>query len=177
MFDAETVALAARIVEEGRGRGLTLATVESCTGGLISGAVTEVAGSSAVLERAFVTYSPGAKTGMVGVSPRLIARHGVVSEEVAEAMALGGIVHAPTDIAVAVTGYAGPGEDGAPHGLVCLGVARRVPRPPDGRAAPADLALRSRAERHVFPGARSEIRRAAVRRALEMVLEEIRAPA
>ncbi len=135
-----------------------LATAESCTGGMIAAALTDIAGSSDVVERGFVTYSNAAKSEMLGVPADLIARVGAVSEEVARAMAMGALVHAPVDLAIAVTGIAGPGggSAGKPVGLVHFGVARRgVP---------------THTEHHVFPGDRDAVRRATVLRALEMLL-------
>lgn len=104
-----------------------LATAESCTGGLIAGLITSVSGSSDVLECGFVTYSNGAKTRMIGVEADLIARMGAVSEEVARAMAEGALANSAADIAVAVTGVAGPGGGTAtkPVGLVHCAAARR----------------------------------------------------
>ena len=110
-----------------RSRSVRLATVESCTGGLIAAALTAVPGSSDVVERGFVTYSNDAKTELVGVPIEMIARHGAVSEPVARAMALGGLAHSLADVAVSVTGVAGPGGGSAekPVGLVHLAAARR----------------------------------------------------
>lgn len=103
-----------------------LATAESCTGGLIAGLITSVPGSSDVLDCGFVTYSNAAKTRMIGVPAELISRHGAVSEEVARAMAEGALRHSAADIAVAVTGVAGPGGGTAakPVGLVHCAAAR-----------------------------------------------------
>jgi nicotinamide-nucleotide amidase len=136
--------------------GLRLATAESCTGGLIAGCLTAIPGSSAVVERGFVTYSNEAKTDMLGVPADLIGRVGAVSAEVAEAMATGALDHSRADIAVSVTGIAGPdgGTPTKPVGLVYLGVARR------GGSV--------RHERHIFSGDRDGIRQAAVVRALEL---------
>ena len=107
--------------------GLKLATAESCTGGLIAAILTEVPGSSDVFERGFVTYSNEAKTELLGVPAELIEKHGAVSEEVARAMASGALGHSRADIAVAVTGVAGPGggTTAKPVGLVHLAAARR----------------------------------------------------
>ena len=104
-----------------------LATAESCTGGLIAGLMTSVSGSSDVLDCGFVTYSNAAKTRLIGVPSELIAEHGAVSTEVARAMAQGALAHSSADIAVAVTGVAGPGGGTAtkPVGLVHFGCARR----------------------------------------------------
>jgi nicotinamide-nucleotide amidase len=106
-------------------RGRKIATAESCTGGLVAGLLTEVPGSSAVVERGFVTYSNEAKTELVGVSPQLIAAHGAVSEPVSRAMAEGALARSRADVAVGITGIAGPGgaTPTKPVGLVHLAVA------------------------------------------------------
>ena len=126
MIDPTIIALAEDVLRACRGAGVTLATAESCTGGLISGCLTEIAGSSDVVERGFVTYSNEAKTEMLGVPASLIAEHGAVSEPVARAMAAGALGNSRADIAVAVTGVAGPGaSESKPAGRVHLAVARR----------------------------------------------------
>ena len=157
MVDDALRRLAASVLERCRARSLKLATAESCTGGMIAAALTDIAGSSDVVERGFVTYSNEAKTEMLGVPAALIAAHGAVSAEVAAAMASGATTRAPVDLAVAVTGIAGPGgaTPGKPVGLVWFGLARR------GSTA--------RTERHVFPGDRDAVRRAAVERALALL--------
>ena len=121
--------LAARLVENLKSRGLHIATVESCTGGLIAGAITSVSGSSAVFESGFITYSNAAKSAMVGVPAPLFISHGAVSEEVASSMARGAIEAAGADIALSVTGIAGPGGGSVekPVGMVCLGLAQQGP--------------------------------------------------
>ncbi len=103
-----------------RDKGWKMATAESCTGGLVAGAITDVAGSSDVFDRGFVTYSNAAKSDMLGVPPALIAQHGAVSEQVARAMAEGALKHSQANVAVAITGVAGPGggSDEKPVGLV-----------------------------------------------------------
>jgi len=118
------------LVELCRARGLTVATAESCTGGLVAGAITAIAGSSDVLDRGFVTYSNAAKEAMLGVPAQTLAAHGAVSRETAAAMAQGALARAPVDLAVAVTGIAGPGGGSAekPVGLVHFAAAAR-----DGR--------------------------------------------
>lgn len=110
-----------------RQRRLRLVTAESCTGGLIAGLLTEIAGSSDVVERGYVTYSNEAKSECLGVPDEVILQHGAVSREVAEAMAVGALVHSRADIAIAVTGIAGPGGGTAqkPVGLVHLAVHRK----------------------------------------------------
>ena len=162
MFDDETLSLAQSVLEACRARNWRLATAESCTGGMVAAALTAIAGSSDVVERGFVTYSNEAKSELLGVSPEIIAAHGAVSAETAAAMARGAVARAPVDLAISVTGIAGPGgaTPTKPVGLVLLGLARR-----DGRC---------RTERHVFPGDRSAIRQAAVHRALELLDAELR---
>ena len=152
---------AEKLLEAFRGAGLRLATAESCTGGLIAATLTEIAGSSDVVERGFVTYSNEAKTELLGVPPELIARAGAVSAEVAEAMAEGALEGSPADVAVAVTGIAGPGgaTGTKPVGLVYLGICRR------GAAAAH--------ERHVFSGNRAAVRRAAVAAAFELLAGQL----
>ena len=120
-------ALANAVLEACRARGLKLATAESCTGGLVVGALTEIAGSSDVVDRGFVTYSNDAKQQMLGVSAATLREHGAVSRQTAEEMAHGAIAHADADIAVAITGIAGPGGGSAdkPVGLVHFAAASR----------------------------------------------------
>ncbi|MBL8691324.1 MAG: CinA family protein [Rhodospirillaceae bacterium] len=151
--------LAKALLQHLRRRHLRLATAESCTGGLIAAALTEIAGSSDVVERGFVVYSNEAKTDLLAVPATLIAKHGAVSEEVARAMAEGAIAKSRAEIAVAVTGIAGPGgaTPTKPVGLVHLAVARR-----GGGTVH---------ERQVFPGSRRDVRLATVLRAFAMVTE------
>lgn len=140
-------------------RKLMIATAESCTGGLVAAALTAVAGSSAVVERGFVTYSNDAKVEMLGVPMPLIDAHGAVSEPVARAMAEGAIAHSHADLAVAITGIAGPGGGSAdkPVGLVHFAAARR-----DGATI---------ARHHVFSGDRDRVRSQAVATALDLLAE------
>jgi len=118
---------AAALLDTYRQRGLKISTAESCTGGLVAALLTEIAGSSAVVERGFVTYSNEAKTELIGVPADLIATHGAVSEPVARAMAEGALARSHADVAVGITGIAGPGGGTAtkPVGLVHLGLARK----------------------------------------------------
>ncbi|MEM7668791.1 MAG: CinA family protein [Pseudomonadota bacterium] len=118
--------LAREVLDACKASGLMLATVESCTGGMVAAALTAIPGSSAVVERGFVTYSNEAKHAMVGVPMDLIIAHGAVSEPVARAMAEGALERAPVDLAVSITGIAGPGGATAtkPEGLVHFGCAR-----------------------------------------------------
>ncbi len=128
MFDSALIEDATRLLAELRARGLMIATAESCTGGLIAGLLTEIPGSSDVVDCGFVTYSNEAKQALVGVSADLLRRHGAVSAEVAMAMADGALKHAPrASISVAVTGVAGPGggSDAKPVGLVHFGCAKK----------------------------------------------------
>ncbi len=127
MFSHERLAAAETLLADFRASKLMLATAESCTGGLIAALLTEIAGSSDVVERGFVTYSNAAKTELLGVPAELIVRKGAVSEETARAMALGAIGHSKADVSVAVTGVAGPGGGSLekPVGLVHIAAARR----------------------------------------------------
>ncbi len=140
-----------------RARGWMVATAESCTGGLIAGALTEIAGSSDVVDRGFVTYSNAAKSAMIGVPAALIEAHGAVSEAVAAAMAAGALARSDSHVTVAVTGVAGPGGGSVekPVGTVWFGLAVR------GGAV--------RAERVVFPGDRAAVRRGTVLHALGLL--------
>lgn len=158
-FTAEILATAESLLAAYRAKGLHLATAESCTGGLIAGCLTEIAGSSDVVERGFVTYSNEAKEEMLGVPAEMIRQHGAVSAEVAEAMAKGALAQSRADVAVSATGIAGPGGATAekPVGLVYLGFAHR-----------AGL---SQVERFVFPGDRHAVRMATVVEALRLLEE------
>jgi len=141
-----------------RAARLMVAAAESCTGGLLAGALTEVPGSSDVFERGFVTYSNAAKSEALGVAAALIEAHGAVSEEVAQAMAAGALRHSRADLAIAITGIAGPGGGSAskPVGLVHLALARRT-----GGATHRELRLGDRG--------RAAIRLASVAEALGML--------
>jgi len=143
-------------------RHLKVATAESCTGGLIAGALTEIAGSSAVFERGFVTYSNEAKMEILGVRAETLDKFGAVSEETVRQMAEGALARSRADIAVSVSGIAGPsgGTPEKPVGLVWFGLAVK------GREALA--------ESRVFPGGRSDVRRATVLHALKMVADAAR---
>jgi nicotinamide-nucleotide amidase len=159
MLSPETLALAARVLENHRALGWRLATAESCTGGLIAAALTHWAGSSDVVERGFVTYSNGAKTDLLGVPAPLIAAVGAVSHEVAGLMAEGALARAPADVTVSVTGVAGPGGGSPekPVGLVWFGLAHRN--------------FATRTEKRVFPGDRAAVRAASVNHALSLLLQ------
>lgn len=160
---AEFEELAAEVLEICKDSDLMLATVESCTGGMIAAALTDIPGSSSVVERGFVTYSNEAKNQLVGVPMTLITEHGAVSEPVARAMAEGALVHAPVGLAVSVTGIAGPGgaTETKPEGLVHF--------------ACACTGCETRHERIEFGAlGRGEVRRLSVRKALEMLREMAR---
>lgn len=147
-------ALAAILID----KSMMLATAESCTGGLIAAACTDLAGSSAWFERGFVTYANAAKTEMLGVDATLIDTYGAVSEPVAHAMAVGALAHAHAQVAVAVTGVAGPSGGSAekPVGTVCFGFA---------------LGHRVTTETMHFGGDRAAVRQATVRHALTRLAE------
>jgi len=148
---------AQKTLEACRTHGLTVATAESCTGGMIGAALTAIAGSSDVVDRGFITYSNQAKMDMLGVTPEALDKYGAVSELVAEQMAQGGLRAAQTDLCVAVTGIAGPdgGSADKPVGLVYLACAKK-------NSAPI-------VERHVFEGDRADVRFQTAKRALELL--------
>jgi nicotinamide-nucleotide amidase len=127
MFPPDLLSDAAALLDRLRVQGLRLATAESCTGGLIAALFTEIAGSSDVVERGFVTYSNAAKTELLGISDELLARHGAVSEPVARAMVQGALARSHAGVAVSVTGVAGPGggSDAKPVGLVHIAAMRK----------------------------------------------------
>ena len=162
MFEAEILTLAQSVLDACRARGWRVATAESCTGGLVAGALTAIAGSSDDVDRGFVTYSNEAKSELLGVPPETIDAHGAVSNETAAAMAEGAVARAPVDLAISVIGVAGPGGGSVakPVGLVIFGLARR-----NGP---------SRTERRLFDGDRSAVRQAAMHIALGMLAAEAR---
>lgn len=161
LFPKDILDRARRIVALCGQNRLWLATAESCTGGLIAGAITEISGSSQIFGRGFVTYANEAKVEMIGVPMNMIESHGAVSEPVARAMAEGALSRSGADIAIAVTGIAGPGGGTTekPVGLVYLACARR-----------GQPTLH---ERHIFPGDRTAIRLATVSAALDLILKRI----
>jgi nicotinamide-nucleotide amidase len=157
MVGGPELAQAEALLQACRDAGLKIATAESCTGGLIAATLTAIAGSSDVVDRGFVTYSNAAKSEQVGVPPALIEAFGAVSEAVARSMAEGALLRSGADMAISVSGVAGPGggSDEKPVGLVWFGLARRDRSPETLRA--------------MFPGGRTEVRRATVLRALELL--------
>jgi len=159
MFSKEISDKAKILLEICETKKLMLATVESCTGGLLAGCLTAIPGSSSVVERGYVTYSNLAKIEEVGVDPALLDRHGAVSREVAGAMAAGALRHAPVDLAAGITGVAGPGGGSAekPVGLVYISTAAKNEAP-------------TVTENH-FPGDRDAVREASVSLALDLLIE------
>lgn len=112
------------LLQAAKARGLMIATAESCTGGMVAAAITDTPGSSAIFDRGFVTYTNAAKAQMLGVAPDTLAAHGAVSEAVAAEMARGALAHSDAQIAVSITGIAGPGgSEHKPEGRVCFGIA------------------------------------------------------
>jgi len=158
-MSAATLDLATRLGSLLERRGWRVATAESCTGGLVAGAITDIAGSSAWFERGFVTYSNDAKTEMLGVLGETLAAHGAVSEATAREMVAGAFERSSAEVVVAVTGIAGPsgGTPAKPVGLVCFAWGRR------GSAVHSST--------RQFPGNRETVREAAVTTALDRLIE------
>lgn len=152
--------LARQVFELLKNRGLKLVTAESCTGGLIAKSLTDLAGSSIVFDRGFITYSNQSKTDLLGVKAETLEAYGAVSSHVAQEMAIGALKHAG-DIAVSVTGIAGPagGSDEKPLGLVFIGLAQKN----------KDVIVK----RYNFSGTRDDVRNAACEAALQMILNSI----
>ena len=159
MFPDDVIAAASALLDACRAAGLKIVTAESCTGGLLAGALTEVAGASDVVDCGFITYSNDAKSGTLGVAEELIAKHGAVSDVVAREMAIGALEHSNAGIAIAVTGVAGPtgGTSAKPVGLVYIAV-QRLGREPVIK------------ECHFGDIGRSAVRLATVREAIQMAL-------
>ncbi|PPC87566.1 MAG: damage-inducible protein CinA [Hyphomicrobium sp.] len=160
MFSSELLARTQTLLAGLRQHGLTVVTAESCTGGLVAGLLSEIPGASDVLERGFVTYSNEAKVELLGVPRDLIDLHGAVSGEVAAAMAEGALQRTRVDIAVAVTGIAGPGgaTEGKAVGLVCIAAQRRGEPSVTRQYAFGDIG-------------RSQVRLASVSAALSLIAE------
>ena len=155
---------AADVLSAARARGVMIATAESCTGGLIVGALTEVPGSSDVVDRGFVTYSNAAKIEMLGIRPQTLADFGAVSEEIAREMAEGALARSNAALSVAVTGIAGPGgSDHKPEGRVCFGLARQ------GQPTQTET-------RDFGALGRAKVRAATVEHALALLLEALASP-
>ena len=155
-MDDELASRAKTVLQTCRDAGVMVATVESCTGGMVAAALTEIAGSSDVVDRGFVTYTNEAKNELVGVPMDLFSKVGAVSEEVARAMAAGGLSSSRADIAVGITGVAGPGQsENKPAGLVHICAARK-----DGDTTH---------EKCQFDGDRAAVRKASVLKAFDMI--------
>lgn len=161
MFPEEIDTLARRVVARATERGLMIATAESCTGGLVAGALTAVAGSSAAVDRGFVTYSNAAKMRMLGVAQATLDAHGAVSRQTALEMADGAVAQSEAQVSVSITGVAGPGggSPDKPVGLVHFAAAG-----PDGTV---------HVQRRFGDIGREAVRLASVRQALEMLLEQL----
>lgn len=173
MFDDPIPSLLHRLCERLHARGEMLSTAESCTGGLLAGAATELSGASAWFDRGFVTYSNDAKMRLLGVSSHTLATHGAVSEPTAGEMAQGVLAAAPGAAwALSTTGIAGPtgAVPGKPVGMVCFGLAYRGAEAVVGQEACAPL-LRTMTRQ--FSGDRNQVRLASVACALELLLEEL----
>ncbi|MEH7876678.1 CinA family protein [Rhizobium leguminosarum] len=158
LFPQDVISTAEAIIRDFTAAGLMVSTAESCTGGLVAGALTEISGSSAVVDRGFVTYTNSAKIEMLGVQAETLLRFGAVSEETARQMVHGALFRSRAEIAVAVTGIAGPGGGSAekPVGLVHLAARSRAGALIHRKMLYDDIG-------------RSEVRLAAIRTALEMV--------
>lgn len=162
MFSDRATALAKQVLERADAAGIMVATAESCTGGLVAGALTEIAGSSSVVDRGFVTYSNEAKMQMIGVEETVLLSYGAVSEQTARAMAAGAVACSEASVSVAITGIAGPGggSDSKPVGLVHFAAVKR-----DGGVM--------HIERRFGDLGRSGVRAAALEQALEMLAEAV----
>lgn len=160
IFSDDITRLAAEVIRLGADKGVMIAAAESCTGGLLTGALTDIPGSSAVVERGFVTYTNEAKADMLHVATTTLEQHGAVSDQTAAAMAEGAVIHSRAQLAVSLTGIAGPGGGSAqkPVGLVHFGVCG-----PHG----------THVEHHVFSGERSEVRLQAVQYALSLLIHTL----
>jgi nicotinamide-nucleotide amidase len=161
-FDAELISKATRIIESCAASDLMIATAESCTGGLVAGLLTEISGSSVVVDRGFVTYSNDAKHDMLGVPNDLLMQHGAVSKSVAIAMAEGALKHSRATITVSITGIAGPtgGTADKPVGLVHFGCAKS-----------GDVT--HHVEQRFGNIGRNDVRRAAINCALDLILARL----
>ncbi len=186
--EAETARMVETLAAQLLARGWMLATAESCTGGLIAAACTDLAGSSTWFERGFVTYSNAAKAQMLGIDAALISQHGAVSELVARAMAQGALQHAHAQVALAVTGVAGPGGGSADKPVGTVWFAWALPAQTSGASAPdagADLAGGVSAPAQApalqsevmhFEGDRAAVRQATLHHSLRRLLELLPPP-
>ncbi|MDO5642864.1 MAG: CinA family protein [Paracoccus sp. (in: a-proteobacteria)] len=159
----DVTALAGQVIHAARARGVMIATAESCTGGLVAGALTAVPGASDVLDRGFVTYSNAAKQDMLGVRAETLERYGAVSEPVALEMASGACAASLAGLAVSITGIAGPGgSEHKPEGRVCFAMAGPGPGPSPAGARAGTVEF--------GPLGRDRVRAASVKHALELLL-------
>jgi nicotinamide-nucleotide amidase len=153
--------IAQQVVEAARAAGLKIVTAESCTGGMLATALTDISGASAVFDRGFITYSYASKPEVLGVDPEIVATHGAVSTEVVSQMACGALAHSDADIAIAITGIAGPAEGGdKPEGRVWFAIATAETVEPMGREFGAI--------------GRAKVREASVEQALSLLLGAIK---
>ncbi|WP_375227667.1 CinA family protein [Roseobacter sp. S98] len=153
----------AQVIENAKSSGVMIATAESCTGGMIAAALTDIPGASAVVERGFVTYTNAAKVQMLGVSEVTLSAHGAVSEEVAQEMATGALTYSGAQLAVSVTGIAGPGgSEFKPEGRVCFGLATKN-------------GVNTETVEFGAPG-RSRVRQAACDHALALLMKALQSP-
>lgn len=162
MFDNDLLTVAAKLLDDCRKQGIRITTAESCTGGLLGGLLTEVSGSSDVIDCGFIVYSNAAKARLLGVPPEVIERFGAVSYETAVAMAEGALDKSPNaQRAISITGIAGPGGGSTekPVGLVHFALA--------------ESQLQTRTMHQVFPGNRHAVRHASLRHALSLLQESI----
>lgn len=161
MFSKEALSLATKVLEKSRNAGIMVSTAESCTGGLIAGCLTAIAGSSDVVDRGFVTYTNEAKNQMLGVPVGLFTSVGAVSEDVARLMAEGAVKNSSSSICVSVTGVAGPGggSETKPVGLVHMAVAR--------------IGHDTLHERHVFAGDRTAVRESTIICSLSLLIKSL----
>lgn len=162
MFYEDVVALAKTVLAKAGEKGVMVATAESCTGGLVAAALTEIAGSSSVVDRGFVTYSNASKMQMLAVPEQILAEYGAVSEPTARAMAMGAVAHSDASASVSITGIAGPGggSDEKPVGLVHFAAAC-----PDGQVL--------HVERRFGDLGREKVRQAALEQALSLLAQAL----
>lgn len=160
MFSAELISSTSHILQQCKAKGLKITTAESCTGGLLAALLTEIAGASSMFERGIVSYSNEAKQDMLGVDKALLEKYGAVSSQVAQAMAEGALKNSKSDVAVSITGIAGPdgGSPAKPVGLVFIAVATKK---------------RVTYSENIFNGTRNDIRMQSVAKALAMIGEAI----
>ena len=155
----EILSLAERVLDKAKATNIKFATAESCTGGMLSSAITSIAGSSSVFERGFITYSYDSKIEMLGVSKKLLENEGAVNDQCVEEMAVGAVQYSKADMAVSISGIAGPdgGSEGKPVGLVYFGYLDKATR-------------NVRSEKRIFEGTRNEVQQQATMFALELFL-------